>query len=79
MWDNIKCLIGIIGIPEGEEKTNKAGKNGKNSSLELPKFQISMINYKTLLRDNQRPKYMKVCTLCIDWKMILLRCQFFPS
>lgn len=26
MWDNIKCLIGIIGIPEGEEKTNKAGK-----------------------------------------------------
>lgn len=26
MWDSIKCLTGITGIPEGEEKTNKAGK-----------------------------------------------------
>ena len=56
-WDDIKCLTGTIGIPEGEEKTKKAGKkNFTNSSLELLKFKTSMVNYKMLLRDNQRPK-----------------------
>lgn len=57
MWGNIKCLTGIIGIPEGEEKTNKAGKKIlKNSSLELPKFKTSMVNYKMLLRDKDLNK-----------------------
>ena len=39
-----------------KKKTNKAGKKiEKNSSLELPKFKTSVVNYKMLLRDNQRP------------------------
>lgn len=65
MWDNIKCLTGIIGIPEGEEKKQirQEKKTEKNSSLKLPKFNTSVANYKMLLRDNQRPDKGRY-TLC---------------
>lgn len=76
MWDSIKWShTAIIGISEGEEADKKIV---KIVALNFLNCKASMLKLQNIAeRNGKRFKQMKVYTVCMGWKMIMVTMSVF--
>lgn len=81
MWDSIKWSnTAIIGIPEGEERMRQEKKIPKIVVLNFLNSKASMLKLQNIAeRNGKRPKPMRVYTVFMDWKVIMVRMLVFSK